>query len=319
MIGVDLFAGCGGFTLAAESVGVKVRFAANHWDLAVRVHAANHPEVQHAQQDLRQFDFATLEPFDILLAGPACQGHSSAGRSGRKKSVKVQAEHRQLRSTAWAVIDCLEVCRPKFAVIENVPEFRSWALLPEWLSAMKRLGYAVTQQVLNAARFGVPQRRRRIFFVAAHERAPIEVSEPNAAEPGLWSVFDEDASGWLPIEDMRVIPSKVGKPTAQDRVRAANERLGGRLGWGQHVNSPSTWGRPMDAPVTTLTTLHGQHWWVRDGYYRLWNTRERKAAMSFPKDYDLCGATKCQAAKLLGNAVPPLLAAGVIGQVLRQA
>lgn len=317
MKGVDLFAGCGGFTSGAEALGVEVSDAANHWDLAVRVHAANHPRTRHHQQDLRQFDFATLDPFDVLLASPACQGHSRAGRVGRK-AAGVSKTHDNLRSTAWAVVDCLEVCRPKFAVIENVPEFTDWVLLPQWIECMRMLGYVVTTQILTASRWGVPQRRRRLFIVAHHEGAAIELSDPDVEEPGLLDVFDESIGGWQPIAAMRKTTSKKGHLTAREKVEIAHERLGGALGWGQHTNF-NAWGRPMSEPVLTLTTAPSFFWWTRAGQYRLWSRSELAAAMTFPNAYDFLDANKKDSARLIGNAVPVKLAEGVIQEVLRYA
>ena len=81
---VDLFAGCGGMTLGAEQAGVDVVWCANHWAAAVQVHKSNHPLTAHVVQDLRQADFTTLPDFDVMLASPACTGHSHA----RKKMAK---------------------------------------------------------------------------------------------------------------------------------------------------------------------------------------------------------------------------------------
>ena len=115
--------------------GVEVAFAANHSRHAVDVHTANHPGVIHECQDLRQFNFNKLDPFDILLASPSCQGHSKAGRQGRKKS-KVAEKHDLLRSTAWAVIDCLEAADwgGQCEVMDSDPLVRQLLIErdPEW-------------------------------------------------------------------------------------------------------------------------------------------------------------------------------------------
>jgi len=232
-------------------------------------------------------------------------------------STKTQAEHKQLRSTAWAVIDCVEICRPRFVVVENVPEFSRWALFDLWCATLRRLDYHVTTQVLTASCWGVPQRRRRLFVVARLDR-PITLGDADVPEATAASIFDEsvEPAAWIPIEHIRERGSKRGAPTSRARAALATERLGGPLGWGVHVSHRGVWGRPMTEPVTTLTTRAGQHWWVRDGMYRQWTILERKRAMGFPDDYDLCGATKGNAAKLLGNAVPPPLAAAVIRATL---
>src|SRR5699024_2118387 len=78
MKAIDLFAGAGGFSTGARMAGVDVVFAANHRPQAVEVHSSNHPATMHACQDLHQLDWSTVPPHDLLMASPACQGHSRA-------------------------------------------------------------------------------------------------------------------------------------------------------------------------------------------------------------------------------------------------
>lgn len=318
MKAIDLFAGAGGFTLAAERVGIDVIFAANHWPKAVEVHAANHPRTQHSLEELCEFDYSTLDAFDLLLAGPACQPASRAGQVGRANSQKVRDDHMQMRATLWAVVDCLRICRPKFAVIENIPEIAKREDVNEWLADLALLGYSVTEQLLCASRFGVAQRRVRMFYIAVHEGPFICVSNPDVPEIGVETFFDASAGGWVPFAKMRATKSERGEPTARERAEYANEKLGGALGWGAHVSHRGAWGRLMSEPATTLTTKAGQLWWVRDGQYRQWTDNERKQATGFPTSYDMCGATKAEVAKLLGNAVPPDMAAHVIRAATQQ-
>ena len=313
---VDLFAGLGGFACAGEAAGLEVVAAANHWPLAVEVHALNHPAAEHYCQDLRQFDFAQLPQFELLTAGVACQGHSRGGRQGRKNSKKVAEAHEILRSTAWAVVDCLEVCRPKFVIVENVPEFLDWTLYEVWIAALRKLGYAMTSQVLCASRWEVGQRRYRVFVVGIHEGEPVHVRDPDVEECGVEGIFDESIGGWIRIEDMRRTISKRGHKTAREKVQIANERLRGALGWGQHTNY-NAWGRSMSEPCPTLTTKPAMLWWVRDGQYRLWHRSELAAAMSLPRGYRFGRATRTQSSKLIGNAVPKLMAQGVIEAIVR--
>ena len=174
MRAVDLFAGCGGFTLAAESVGHRVVYAANHWQFAVDTHALNHPSVRHVCQDLRQANWLDLPAYDLLLASPSCQGHSEASQPNRRDY------HDEMRATAWSVIDCMQFTRPRFVVVENVKEFREWSLYELWLAAFAKLGYSVTVNVTNAAWFGVPQRRWRYFLTARLGRkAPPAIVVPS--------------------------------------------------------------------------------------------------------------------------------------------
>jgi DNA (cytosine-5)-methyltransferase 1 len=316
--GVDLFAGAGGFTEGAEAAGVEVTDAANHSELAIRVHSVNHPRVRHHLQDLRQFNFATLDPFDILLASPSCVGHSRAGQPARAKSARMAATHDAYRSTAWAVTDCLQVCRPALALVENVPTFLRWELLEPWLDCLTRLGYSHSIQVLRASRWGVPQRRDRAVIVARLDGPAISITEDvDAIEPGCDTVFDASARDWIRIRDMPKTVSQKGHRTAREKVTTANDKLDGALGWGQHVNSPSAWGVPASEPVNTLTTqAMCQTWWVRDGMYRTWNKREVARAMGFRDSYNFAGITSRETiGRLMGNAMPPPMATGAILQV----
>ena len=133
MKAIDLFAGAGGFTEGARMA--EVAWAANHWPMAVAFHGRNYPGTEHSCQDLQQADWREVPDHDVLLASPACQGHSLARG-------KERPHHDALRSTAWAVVACAEYHRSRVVVVENVPEFRNWILYSSWLGAMYQLGYS---------------------------------------------------------------------------------------------------------------------------------------------------------------------------------
>lgn len=109
MRAIDLFAGAGGFSEGARMAECRVVWAANHWQAAVDTHAANHPDTAHACQDLHQADWTQVPAHDLLLASPACQGHTPARG-------KERPHHDACRSTAWAVVSALECHRPPCSV-----------------------------------------------------------------------------------------------------------------------------------------------------------------------------------------------------------
>lgn len=297
MIAVDLFAGWGGFTEGAELAGVSVAWAANHWPLAVEAHARNHPRTQHACQDLRQADFTRLPTYDLLLASPACQGHSTASQPIR--TVKHDAD----RATAWAVIDCAEATDPMAIIVENVPAFRRWRLFPVWREALVQLGYHVQELDAQATAFGVPQRRHRLIIVAT--RRPITIEMPTIKrEPAFRPCLELDVATWR--------PTSVAAPNA--RARFAK----GRANWGrtflsQHVTGHP--GVPLDQSIRTITTK--DQWVIVDGdRYRPLTIREHARAMSFRDSYTWPdGTTRADCIKGLGNAVPPLVARGMVSAV----
>jgi DNA (cytosine-5)-methyltransferase 1 len=193
VIAVDLFAGAGGFSTGATMAGCRVLWAANHWPAAVEWHTANHPGTVHACQDLQQADFRDAPAHDLLLASPACQGHSSARGKDRP-------HHDAQRATAWAVITCAEVHRPPAAVIENVPEFTRWALYPAWCAAWHALGYALAPMVLDAADHGVPQHRRRLFIVATRSKFPVQLRLPQRQHQPAASTISLASGKWSRID-----------------------------------------------------------------------------------------------------------------------
>lgn len=145
MRAIDLFSGAGGFTEGAKQAGINVVWAANHWKTAVDVHKKNHPETTHTCQDLMQADFYTVPDCDIILASPACQGHSRA--RGKDKP-----RHDIYRSTAWAVISATEAKNPDFVLVENVPDFTNWDLYRNWKSCLESLGYSIGENILNSSK-----------------------------------------------------------------------------------------------------------------------------------------------------------------------
>ena len=295
---IDLFAGLGGFTLGAQLAGLQVTWAANHWAPAVRWHSANHPEAQHACQDLQQCDFRTAPAHDVLLASPACQGHSPARGTDKP-------HHDAQRATAWAVITCAEVHRPAAVVVENVPHFAKWELYPAWCAAMHALGYALAPQVIDAADHDTPQHRCRLIIVATRTRHPLDLQlEPRPHIPAS-AVIDFHAGQWSPV---------AGK-VAKTRQRVAN----GRAAFGDQFVMPyygkgsGLTGRSLARPIGTITTR--ARWGVVNGpRMRMVSRAENQAFMGFPASY-LLPESDTQANHLLGNSVPPLMARNVLAKL----
>ena len=297
MRAVDLFAGLGGFTTGARMAGCTVTWAANHWPLAVQYHAANHPETEHACQDLQQADFREAPAHDLLLASPACQGHSPARG-------KERPHHDAQRATAWAVVTCAEVHRPAAVIVENVPAYAAWILYPAWCAAMHALGYALAPMVLDAADSGVPQHRRRLFVVATRSKHPIVLDLPRREHVPAAACIDFAAGSWSPIH------RKGRSPRTLSRIEAGRRAFGSRFLAPFYGSGSGTTGRSLDRPIGTLTTR--ARWALIDGdRMRMVRAVEGRALMGFPADYML-PANEAQAWHLIGNAVAPVQACDVI-------
>jgi DNA (cytosine-5)-methyltransferase 1 len=299
---IDLFAGLGGFTEAASLAGVRVVWAANHWQAAVDCHARNHPGTLHACQDLHQANWEQVPRMDLLLASPACQGHAKARG-------KERPHHDACRSTAWAVVSCAEFHRPDAVVVENVPEFTKWTLYPAWAAAMAALGYSLSVNVLDAAGAGVPQNRLRVFVVGTRSKHSVTIRPAPSAHVPATTIIDWEAGRW----------SKVHKPgraaATLERVEHGRRAFGARFLISYYGNTKT--GRSLDRPIGTITTH--DRWGIVDGNrMRMLSVDECRAAMGFRPDYHL-PAQRDVAVHMLGNAVCPPIAAHVINEVRRVA
>lgn len=304
MRAVDLFAGWGGFTCGAEQAGARVLWAANHWQLAVDVHRANHPTTAHACQDLRQADWTTLPRYDVLLASPACQGHSTASQPKRR------GYHDALRATAWAVVDCADVTEPAAILVENVLSFREWRLYPEWRASLERIGYRLTELVVMASHHGVPQRRQRLFvagFRGRRWRGPMELRSTTPREVPFGPCIDWQAGEWRDVRSTT--------PEAQARIARAQAAHGPRC-LSQHVTGHP--GVGLGEPIRTITTK--DQWIVVDGRrYRPLTERELARGMGFPESYTWPDVGRVHVVKGLGNAVPPPVARDLVRATMEAA
>lgn len=303
MRAVDLFAGAGGMSEGARLAGLQVVWAANHWAKAVDAHKLNHPGTEHACQDLQQFDFGSLPPFDILLASPACEDHSRA--KGQKQGAKRLDD---TRSTAWAVISCVEACRPAKVIVENVPEFLGWQLFPVWRSALETMGYSFSSTLIDAADCSVPQNRERVMMVASLGHR-VKLQQPTAAHVPASTCIEWDTGSWSDIR-------KPGRAQATiDRWEAGRLNHGARFLTPFYGSGSGKTGRSLNRPIGTLTKR--DRWALHDGdRMRMLTVREQLALQGFDREYDFGDLARKWAVHMIGNSVPPPMAAEVISQVM---
>lgn len=295
---VDLFAGAGGSSTGAVWAGCEIVAAVNHNPVAVASHTLNHPGARHYCEDAAVLDPTTLPPFEVLIASPSCTGHTPARGVDRP-------HHDAARATAWCVIRVAEACRPRFITCENVPAMLDWVLFPAWRMALEALGYAVTTQVLDAADAGVPQRRRRLFVVAARGRAR-SVSLDPVPHVAARSVLDLEGGSWRPWREYA--------PASVARIEAAQARRGSDVLVPYYGSASSHAGVSLEGPIGTLTT-RDRYVLVRGDLARVLTVAEQLALSSFPAGYRLEG-TRRDGVMQVGNAVPPLLMQRVLERVL---
>jgi DNA (cytosine-5)-methyltransferase 1 len=202
------------------------------------------------------------------------------------------------------VVTCAEVHRPAAFVVENVPEFASWALFGAWTAAMHALGYALAPMVLDAADHGVPQHRQRLFVVGTRSKHPITLALPKLPHRPAAEVIDFSAGRWSAIDK----PGRSARTLA--RIDSGRRRHGARFLAPYYGSGSGETGRSLARPLGTITTR--DRWAVIDGdRMRMLTADECRAAMGFPAGYQLPAVHK-DAVHMLGNAVCPPLACELV-------
>ncbi|MFX0556074.1 DNA (cytosine-5-)-methyltransferase [Maribacter sp. CXY002] len=189
---IELFAGVGGFRLGLEQArGYEVVWS-NQWEPSTKtqhasmVYEARFGPENHSNSDISEVETKNIPEADLLVGGFPCQDYSvattlqnSKGLIGKKGVLW------------WSIHKILSEMKnpPKYLFLENVDRLlkspsnqrgRDFAIM---LKSLDELGYAVEWRVINAAEYGMPQRRRRIFFIGYHKSTPIykEIKKIKAA------------------------------------------------------------------------------------------------------------------------------------------
>jgi DNA (cytosine-5)-methyltransferase 1 len=339
---VDLFAGAGGLSLGFHlaEVGYLPVYAVEH------DHAAATTFKQNFGCDVFDGDIEAGPIYpdaDVIVGGPPCQGFSPLGRDRDDLS-------RTRMNALWRhYFDAVRTIRPLAFVIENVPEFQQSAQFAELLRVLRDdpdlADYGIAFGVLNAADYGVPQRRRRGLFVAVRDAGsdspegrrlpwpPPPSHGPNSASSRPYLTV-RDAIGDLPAETSGSGP-RMGddgsqhlhfgrKPLATSLERYRAIPPGGNrfdLMRERPDITPACW---ANKPTGT-TDVMGRLWWDRPsatirteffkpekGRYlhptadRVISHREAARIQTFP-DWYVFEGSKIEIARQIGNAVPPLL------------
>lgn len=231
----DLFCGAGGTSIGAEQSGsARVRFAVNHWDVAVSTHSANFPDALHVNSRLDQVKPSECPRIDLLFASPECTHHSRA-RGGKPTSD-------QQRAGAWELLPWIEHHRPSFVVVENVTEFEQWGPVGEdgrplvryrgkfftaWLEAIRSAGYTVAFSRLNAADFGAATSRERLFVIARKGVRQPRFPEPTHAKVPGRSLPGMDRLPWRAA--FEIIDWSIACPSIFSRPRSLADKTLARI------------------------------------------------------------------------------------------
>jgi len=323
---LDLFSGCGGMSLGFEQAGFEIKLGIDNWNDALLTFKRNHKNSNTLEKDLSLLEPSEIgiESIDVIIGGPPCQGFSIAGKR------IIEDDRNNLYKS---FVKFVAYFKPKAFVMENVPNILSMGkgvVKSKIIKDFTNLGYDVYCQVLMSSDYGVPQNRKRAFFVGVKNNKYFEF--PKIINER--KITSEEAISDLPDISM-ADGSKYPLPVFtnyQKEIRYGSKYLFNHQltehkektvkiislvpDGGNYKNLPEhlkktrkvniAWTRlNSKKPSFTIDTGHRHHFHYR--FNRVPTVRESARIQSFPDNFIFLGCKTSQY-KQVGNAVPPLLA-----------
>lgn len=350
---IDLFCGCGGFSMGFHQAGFRIAYGIDNWKDATVTYQHNFPEAVISNEDIttiRGKDILaatglTADDIDVIIGGPPCQGFSLSG-----KRMLEDPRNRLYKSFVDIVADLL----PSVFVMENVPgliRLFDGRVKDEVIRDFSQLGYHVQMRILSADRFGVPQQRQRVFFVGINQekikntKEFVFPSETYGEGTGRPLVTCEDAISDLDfIPDDRVVgecvdyqlppqceyqsmmrknSTKVLNHSATLHTEKTKRIIAMVPDGGNYKDLPQelwstrkvniAWTR-MNSKKPCFTIDTGHNHHFHYKENRVPTVRESARIQSFPDHFEFIGIKTSQL-RQVGNAVPPLLAQAIAEQV----
>lgn len=334
---IDLFCGCGGLSYGFMKAGYDIVVGIDNWKDAIETFNFNHTKNVGRVLDLSNAKPDELEiknNIDIIIGGPPCQGYSIAGKR------IIEDKRNELYKSFVKFVDHY---KPKAFLMENVPNIISMgkgAVKEQIINDFEKIGYKVVYKILMASDFGVPQSRRRAFFVGLKNGKEFEFPKEVFSE----KITSEEAISDLTegsISDGELYPF-APKSNFQQKIRNGNkvvfnheitihkeqtvEIISMVPDGGNYKDLPKelhqtrkvniAWTRlNSKKPSFTIDTGHRHHFHYE--YNRVPTVRESARIQSFPDSFIFQGSKTSQY-KQVGNAVPPMLAECIAKQLLKE-
>ena len=313
---ISLFSGGGGFCRGLHEAGYEILLSSDIEAFAENTHIANFPNIPFLRKDIQTISKTEIKgllsskPVDLVVGGPPCQGFSNMGD-------KLAADARNLLLDHYLRI--IDIVAPKVVLFENVPGVKTkynGTFYKQLTSGLLQQGYTISDQIISADDYGVPQIRKRFFLVAT-------LSEIKFKFPG----FDKKAFGDLKTyssvgEAFINLPNYEDDPNHSplrhsEKVIARYKLIkeGGKLPPPEQMpaeirrkNFGNTYQRLHRKQLSTTMVPGNNAFPVHPTLNRSLTPREAARIQTFPDNHVFCG-NRAQQCIQVGNAVPPLLAA----------
>lgn len=343
---IDLFSGCGGFSYGFQQAGFHVVLGVDNTEIALKTFELNHNDSKALILDLHEdnsinkiVEQIDSKKIDVIIAGPPCQGFSLTG---------TRNENDKRNSLFYSVFKLADKLKPKAIIIENVPgllNLYGGKAKKEIIRLCDEMGYTCNPKLLFAPDYGVPQIRKRVFFVALKkEYGLFEFPESHLKENEY--IGCEEAIGDLPdlaidLGKENVLYDKEPFSEYQKLMRNGSEILKNHIGTqhtehvinvisqvpegGNHKDLPpgvgdsrkfnEAWTRyHSKRPSKTIDTGHRNHFHYK--WHRVPTVRENARLQSFPDNFVFLG-NKTEQYRQVGNAVPPQLGKVLAEQLIK--
>jgi len=317
---IDVFSGCGGLTTGLKAAGFLVLAGVEIDKASVTAYKMNHPGI-YVFGDIRQLTavriMETLElavgELDLLAGCPPCQGFSRMRTRNRKEAVEDDRNDLVLDFVRLA-----EGLLPKTVLFENVP-----GLLHDWrfddlVKRLERKGFLLDYDTLNLAKYGIPQRRRRLILVGSR-LGNLDLPEAKGPERDVeWAIRSLPKPGESedPIHNSLASHS----PAVMERIRKIPKDGGSRMDLGRDAQLPChrdfggyrdvygrmAWNKPSPT-ITRYSTNPSKGRYLHPEQDREISLREVSLLQTFPPGYKfpLEEFGREAVASMMGEAFPP--------------
>lgn len=306
--------------MGLKQAGFDVVGAIEIDEVAARTYELNHPEVELWMDDIRcvhpaeMMDDLRLQEYDLdLLAGcPPCQGFSSITTLNGSREVEDDRNDLVLQFFLF-----VEHLLPKTVMLENVPGLARDSRFKHLCDGLRRIGYELNWDCLDAAKYGVPQRRRRLILLGSL-LGPIEFAAPSRVQHTV-----RNAIGGLPRAGKSGDQLHDFPENRTDRIRQHIRRI--RRDGGSRTELAQCHQLKCHRNCNGFKDIYGRMAWdevaptITAGCFnpskgrflhptcdRAITMREAALLQSFPRNYKFaCNRGKTHVAGMIGNALPP--------------
>ena len=314
---ISLFSGCGGLDLGFERAGFEISIA-NEYDPTIwDTYKINHPFTKLIEGDIRSLkedDFP--DDIDGIIGGPPCQSWSEAGALRGINDARGKLFYDYIR--------ILKSKQPKFFLAENVSGMlanRHSEAVNNIIAMFKDCGYDVSINLVNAKDYGVPQERRRVFYIGFRSDLGIHFEFPTGSTTDdkkkltlrdvIWDLqFTAVPAGARNYHNPQAINNNEYFTGAYSPIFMSRNRV---KGWDEQAFTVQASGRqcqlhPQAPKMIFIEQNKREFVKGKEHLYRRMTIREIARIQGFPDDFKFIYNYTDDAYKMIGNAVPVNLA-----------